>query len=143
MGALGGILREQGRYEAYLAMGKEYTAIAQEHGETIDVINALRITARGYYTIGDQENAEACQRQAANLFLEKEKKNYSVSWAIQVLSLLESWVREWYVKFAQRKRRANFVFVTIRGRMADAEKIKEEINDLIKRDTPDVEDANI
>jgi len=95
MGALGGMLREQGKYEEYFALGEKYDEIARKYGDTIDIINAARIMALGYYRIGNQAMAEASQRKAINVSLEQGGKSLNLTWSIHHLAQLESWVREW------------------------------------------------
>jgi len=121
LGALTGNLREQGRYKEYEEMGKEYTSIARKYADSVAVINGLRLTAMAQYKLGERTLAEASQREAVNMNLADDKDSFNLTWAIQHLTVLESWVREW-------------------GRIEDADKIKEEIDELIKRDTADVED---
>ena len=121
LGALTGNLREQGRYEEYEEMGKEYLRIARAYGDSVAVVNGLRITAMAQYRLGDTEGAERNQREAVDMNLADESESFNLTWAIQHLKVLEGWVREW-------------------GRHGDADKMKEEVDRLIKRDTTDVED---
>jgi len=116
LGALTANLRDQGRYKEYESLAKEYTSIARKYADGVAVVNGLRATAMAQYKLGERALAEASQREAADLNLADEKDSFNLSWAIEHLTVLESWLREW-------------------GRTQDAEKLKEEINELIKRDT--------
>lgn len=121
LGTLTGNLREQGRYEEYEHYSKEYLAIARSYGDGPSVVNGLRITAMAQYRQDKRAQAEANQREAVDMGLANKTAAYNLTWAIEHLLVLESWVRGW-------------------ERIEDADKMQEEIASLIKRDTKDVED---
>lgn len=71
--------------------------------------------------LGKEDLAEANMRKSIDHFLAR-PADLNLTWAIMVLGMLESWVREG-------------------GRIAEADKMKEELDGLIERDTNGKEEA--
>lgn len=114
-------LKLQGRYREYEDVAKELVVNARVFRQlnpghafqNVHLSSGLTTLAMAQYQQGKEDQAETNMRESVGIVLSKAN---SWTWAIQKLNMLESWVREW-------------------GRIADADKIKEEINGLIELDT--------
>ena len=113
-------VRRQGRLDEYEDIGKEYIAAAQSFGTASNLVVGYLLTAMAQYMLGKESQAEANQREAIQIRLSQADAQ-RITWGIRHLGTLEAWYREW-------------------GRVADAEKIKSEMESLIERETAGEED---
>jgi len=119
MNHLAANLKGQNRLKEYEIMGNECVIAARASGQSAkkDLIVALTHLARAQYMLGKNDLAERHQRESVvnSLAIPAD-----LPLAIRSLSRLESWIREW-------------------GRTTEADKLKEEIDNLVERDTADKE----
>ena len=113
-------LTRQGQFQEIEYLGEDYVAQAEQSGSYMDLVMGYQMLSRGQHGLGKQAPAEASLRKVVDIFLGQNDPD-SLSWAIRFLTTLESWVRGW-------------------GRIADADKLKSEISDLIESNVADEEE---
>jgi len=113
-------LRKQGRLADYETAGKEFITAAQAYGANQNLFLGFLITALAQYLQGKKAEAEANQRQGVTIILGLSEPQ-RFTWAMQHLSRLEQWLREW-------------------GHSEDAEQTKAEIDGLVRQDTASEEE---
>ena len=125
MESLGGSLRDQNRLGEYEEIARDYVIAARGRPESNKAKNHLAVgltmMAKAQHMQEKYDAAEISLREAVNLFLAR-PADLNLTWGIHTMSVLEIWLRGW-------------------GRTSDADKLKEEINILVERDSKGKEDV--